>query len=94
MSSDRLMNIIQAPLVTEKSELIGKYVFRVVSDASKREIKLAVELLFEGIQVKRVCVCNVKGKRVLRQRIPGRRASWKKAYVSLQKGQSIKELRE
>ena len=63
-------------------------VFRVADDATKPEIKAAVELLFK-VKVKSVQVTNVKGKEKKTGRIMGRRRNWKKAYVSLAQGQEI-----
>ena len=63
-------------------------VFRVADDATKPEIKAAVELLFK-VKVKGVQVSNVKGKEKKTGRIVGRRRNWKKAYVSLAAGQEI-----
>ena len=62
--------------------------FRVVQDATKPEIKAAVELLFK-VKVKGVQVSNVKGKEKRFGRFMGRRRNWKKAYVSLMPGQEI-----
>ena len=91
-ASARLMQVLLAPVVSEKSTFIGEkrnqYVFRVVSDATKPEIKAAVELMFKT-QVKSVSVVNVRGKEKRFGRFMGRRNSWKKAYVALQAGQEI-----
>lgn len=92
MSQERLMKIILGPHVSEKSTRIAdshnQVTFRVVRDASKTEIKQAVELLFET-KVKSVAVANVKGKPKRFGRITGQRQDWKKAYVSLQPGEEI-----
>ena len=89
---ERLMLVLLAPTVSEKSTFVGdKYnqvVFRVADDATKPEIKAAVELLFK-VKVKGVQVSNVKGKEKKTGRIMGRRRNWKKAYVSLVQGQEI-----
>lgn len=92
MNQERLMNVLLAPVVSEKStvaaEAANQYVFKVVADASKPEIKGAVELLF-NVQVEQVRVSNVKGKtKRFGQRI-GRRSDWKKAYVTLKSDQAI-----
>jgi large subunit ribosomal protein L23 len=89
---ERLMQVLLAPVVSEKSTFIGEkrnqYVFRVASDATKPEIKAAVELMFKT-QVKSVSVVNVRGKEKRFGRFMGRRGDWKKAYVALQAGQEI-----
>jgi large subunit ribosomal protein L23 len=88
----RLMQVLLAPIVSEKSTFIGEkrnqYVFRVTSDATKPEIKAAVEYMFKT-QVKSVSVVNVRGKEKRAGRFIGRRNNWKKAYVALQAGQEI-----
>ena len=85
----RLMQVLLAPQVSEKSTFVGEknnqYVFRVVADATKPEIKAAVELMFKT-KVKSVQVTNVKGKDKRFGRFEGRRRNWKKAYVSLLPG--------
>ena len=89
---ERLMQVLLAPTVSEKSTYVGdknnQVVFRVADDATKPEIKAAVELLFK-VKVKGVQVSNVKGKEKKTGRIMGRRRNWKKAYVSLAQGQEI-----
>ena len=88
----RLMQILLAPVVSEKSTFVGEkrnqYVFRVAADATKPEVKAAVELMFKT-QVKSVSVVNVRGKEKRFGRFMGRRNNWKKAYVALQPGQEI-----
>jgi large subunit ribosomal protein L23 len=94
---ERLMQVLLAPVVSEKSTFVGElnnqYTFRVVTDATKPEIKAAVELLFSTkdrkIEVEKVSVANVKGKKKRSGKMTGRRADWKKAYVSLKAGQDI-----
>lgn len=92
MNQEHLIQIIFAPVVSEKSTLVtNKYqqsVFRVAPDATKLEIKMAIELLF-GVKVRRVSVVNVDGKRKRFGRVFGHRKNWKKAYVSLMPGQTI-----
>ena len=92
MNQERLMKILLSPHVSEKSTLTAdtnrQFVFRVARDARKPEIKRAVELMFK-VQVNRVQVVNVKGKRKTFGRIPGRRPDWKKAYVCLKAGFDI-----
>ena len=91
-STDRLMNVVLAPVVSEKSTFVAdrnrQYVFRVADTATKPEIKAAVELMFKT-KVHGVTVTNVKGKERRFGRILGRKRSWKKAYVRLAEGQEI-----
>lgn len=86
---ERLMQVLLAPQVSEKSTFVGEknnqYVFRVLADATKPEIKAAVELMFKT-KVKSVQITNVKGKEKRSGRFVGRRGGWKKAYVSLMPG--------
>jgi large subunit ribosomal protein L23 len=92
VSKERLINVLIAPHVSEKSARVaeqgGQYVFRVRTDASKPEIKAAVEFMFD-VRVRSVQVVNQAGKRKRFGRFEGRRSDWKKAYVRLQAGQSI-----
>ena len=89
---ERLMQVLLAPIVSEKSTFIGEkrnqYVFRVVPNATKPEIKAAVEYMFKT-QVKSVSVVNVRGKEKRSGRFMGKRNNWKKAYVALAAGQEI-----
>ncbi|HEX7953841.1 MAG TPA: 50S ribosomal protein L23 [Burkholderiales bacterium] len=91
-NQERLMQVLLAPVVSEKSTYVAdkneQVVFRVVADATKPEIKAAVELLFK-VQVDSVQVTNVKGKEKRFGRFIGRRRHWKKAYVCLMPGQEI-----
>lgn len=91
-NSERLMQVLLAPQISEKSTFVAdKYdqvIFRVIRNATKPEIKAAVELLFK-VEVKGVQVSNVKGKVKRTGRFTGRRDHWKKAYVSLKPGQEI-----
>ena len=88
----QLMNIVLAPVVSEKSTYVAdknrQYVFRVADNATKPEIKAAVELMFKT-KVDGVTVSNVKGKERRFGRMVGRRRNWKKAYVRLAAGQEI-----
>ncbi len=93
MNQERLYTVLQGPHISEKSTVIadeeaGQVVFQVARDANKREIKTAVERLFE-VQVTGVRTVNVKGKRKRFGQIQGRRRDWKKAYVTLAEGQDI-----
>ena len=88
----RLMQVLLAPVVSEKSTFVAdkrdQVVFKVAKDATKPEIKAAVELMFK-VQVDSVKVSNVKGKEKRFGRFTGRRDHWKKAYVCLKPGQEI-----
>ena len=89
---ERLMTVLLAPVVSEKGTYIAdkhnQVAFRVLQDATKPEIKAAVELMFK-VEVADVQVSNVKGKEKRFGRFIGRRRNWKKAYVSLKAGQEI-----
>ncbi|MGE5472531.1 MAG: 50S ribosomal protein L23 [Bacteroidota bacterium] len=92
MNQQRLMQVLLAPQISEKATYIAEkheqIIFRVASDATKPEIKAAVELLFK-VEVEGVQVANVKGKVKRFKGSVGRRKGWKKAYVSLKAGQEI-----
>lgn len=92
MNQERLLQILRAPQISEKATWVAEknnqVVFRVASDASKPEIKAAVELLFK-VEVDAVRVLTVKGKEKRFGRMMGRRKNWKKAFVSLKPGQEI-----
>lgn len=92
MNDHRLMKIILAPVVSEKSargaDQSDQYAFRVLKDATKPEIKAAVEKMFE-VQVASVTTSNVKGKTKRFGMTMGKRSDWKKATVRLQAGQEI-----
>ena len=92
MNAERLMQVLLAPIVTEKATSVAEknnqIAFRVVADATKPEIKAAVELLFK-VQVESVSVLNRKGKEKRFGRFIGRRRNERKAYVSLAQGQEI-----
>ena len=96
-NTERLMKVLLAPVVSEKGTFVGEknnqYLFRVVTDATKPEIKAAVELMFstkdKKIEVVSVQVSNVLGKEKRFGRFIGRRKDWKKAYVRLMPGQEI-----
>jgi large subunit ribosomal protein L23 len=89
---EQLMNVLIAPHVTEKTSLAmqnhNQYTFRVRRDATKTDIRQAVELMFD-VKVKGVQIVNEPGKTRRFGRITGRTQDWKKAYVSLVQGQSI-----
>ena len=88
----RLMQVILAPVISEKSTYVAdknrQVVFRVASRATKPEIKAAVEFMFK-VQVQSVTVANVRGKEKRFGQFFGRRNHWKKAYVCLKPGQEI-----
>ncbi|CAM5506895.1 50S ribosomal protein L23 [Eoetvoesiella caeni] len=92
MNAERLMQIILAPIVTEKATFVAEknqqVAFRVVANATKPEIKAAVELLFK-VEVESVQVLNQKGKQKRFGRFMGRRSNERKAYVSLKDGQEL-----
>jgi large subunit ribosomal protein L23 len=91
-NAERLMTVLLAPVVSEKGTFIAdKYeqvVFRVMQNATKPEVKAAVELMFK-VEVEGVQIANVKGKKKRFGTHGGRRRNWKKAYVSLKPGQEI-----
>jgi large subunit ribosomal protein L23 len=91
-ASERLINLLLAPHVSEKAARAGdkhnQFVFRVRLDATKPEIAKAVELMF-SVEVEAVQVVNVGGKKKRFGASFGRRSDWKKAYVSLKSGQTI-----
>ena len=79
-------DIVKRPIITEKSmELVGenKYTFEVDKNANKAEIKHAIETIFEGVKVKKVRTLNFTGKKVRTRYGYGKKADWKKAYVTL-----------
>lgn len=92
ISQERLLQVLLAPQISEKATFVAdkheQVIFRVVADATKPEVKGAVELLFK-VTVKSVQIANVKGKHKKFGRVMGRRKSWKKAYVCLNAGQEI-----
>jgi len=92
MKQQDLLRVIQAPVISEKSTLLAdqqkKYVFKVKKTANKKNIKLAVELMF-NVQVEHVHVLNVKGKIKRFGRFIGSRSGWKKAYIKLKPGFDI-----
>ena len=92
MNDAKLYNVIRAPRMSEKTarlqEVSNQYVFEVATDATKADIKVAVEKLFD-VKVEAVNVVNVKGKNKAFKFRMGRRAGWRKAYVKLAEGQSI-----
>lgn len=92
MNNDRLMQVLVSPVVSEKSTMVAdqahQFVFRVLPDASKPEIKKAVELMFD-VKVDAVKVVNISGKKKRFGRMMGRRNNIRKAYVRLAEGSDI-----
>ncbi len=92
MNAERLMQVILAPIVTEKATFVAdknqQIALRVATDATKPEIKAAVELLFK-VEVETVQVLNQKGKEKRFGRFMGRRKNVRKAYVTLKPGQEL-----
>jgi large subunit ribosomal protein L23 len=92
MTREQLMSVLIAPHVTEKTSLAmqnhNQYTFRVRRDATKTDIRKAVELMFD-VKVAGVQVVNEPGKQRRFGRSAGRTQDWKKAYVSLTPGQTI-----
>ena len=91
-NTERLMTVLLAPVVSEKATYIAdkhsQVIFRVAADATKPEVKAAVELMWK-VEVDTVQISIVKGKEKRFGRFIGRRRGWKKAYVSLKPGQEI-----
>jgi large subunit ribosomal protein L23 len=92
VNREQLMSVLIAPHVTEKTSLAmqnhNQYTFRVRRDASKTDIRKAIELMFD-VKVTGVQVVNEPGKVRRLGRTVGRTQDWKKAYVSLSPGQTI-----
>ena len=92
MNREQLMSVLIAPHVTEKTSLAmqnhNQYTFRVRRDATKTDIRKAIELMFD-VKVEGVQVVNEPGKTRRFGRSTGRTQDWKKAYVSLSPGQTI-----
>jgi len=91
-NAERLMTVLLAPVISEKATFIAdkhsQVIFRVAPDATKPEVKAAVELMWK-VEVDTVQIAVVKGKEKRFGRFMGRRRGWKKAYVSLKPGQEI-----
>ena len=92
MNTQRLTNIIVSPRISEKAttraDIDNQHVFSVLKDATKPEVKKAVELMFD-VKVRSVRLMNVQGKLTRVGRTFGKRKDWKKAYVRLQEGFDI-----
>jgi large subunit ribosomal protein L23 len=91
-NSERLAVVLLAPVISEKATQIGEkhnqIIFKVVADATKPEVKAAVEAMWK-VEVDSVQIANVGGKTKRFGRFTGRRRGWKKAYVCLKAGQEI-----
>ena len=91
-NAERLMTVLLAPVISEKATFIAdkhsQVIFRVAPDATKPEVKAAVELMWK-VEVDTVQISIVKGKEKRFGKYIGRRRGWKKAYVSLKPGQEI-----
>jgi len=94
---NRRENVLKLPVITEKSTLIKENLhtvaFKVLRDANKIEIKDAVEKTFK-VKVQSVRTANFHGKKRRQGRFSGRRTDWKKAYVTLKKGEKMIEFSE
>ena len=92
MRQIELMNVLESPVISEKSSLSAekqnRVVFRVKRTATKHQVKRAIELLFK-VEVDSVHVLNVKGKTKRFGRTMGTRSDWKKAYIKLKPGFDI-----
>lgn len=92
MSLTNVYTTILSPIISEKSNRVGEqsnqYVFEVAVSSNKKEVKSAVEKLFD-VKVENVQILNVKGKTKAFKGKPGKRSDWKKAYVRVQQGQLI-----
>jgi len=87
-----LAGVLEAPIISEKStnaaEKNRQFVFKVQKQATKKQVKNAVEIMF-AVEVDTVQVLNVKGKQKKVGRTLGQRSDWKKAYVKLKSGHDI-----
>ena len=92
MNQERIMKVLISPIVSEKSTRLAdqhrQFVFKVVKDASKPEVRKAVELMFD-VKVDAVQIANVNGKVKRFGGGIGKRADWKKAFVTLSEGHDI-----
>ncbi|WP_022947598.1 50S ribosomal protein L23 [Methylohalobius crimeensis] len=92
MNQLALMKVLLAPVISEKSTGLAdnenRFVFKVRKDATKLQVRKAVELMFE-VEVDSVQLLNMKGKAKRFGRLAGKRSDWKKAYVRLKPGHEI-----
>lgn len=92
MNVERMLMILREPHTSEKTTVMAdkfkQFTFKVLKTATKQEIKLAVEHVF-NVKVKGVSVINVKGKKKRFKQTSGKRSDWKKAFVSLHESYDI-----
>ena len=92
MNQEQIMKVLIAPIVSEKSTRLAdehrQFVFKVVTDASKPDVRKAVELMFD-VKVEAVQIANVRGKTKRFGQSTGKRSDWKKAFVTLAEGHDI-----
>ncbi|HYQ72629.1 MAG TPA: 50S ribosomal protein L23 [Gammaproteobacteria bacterium] len=92
MNQERLMKVLLAPIVSEKSTRLAdahrQFAFKVQPNASKPDVRKAVELMFD-VKVDNVQISNMHGKTKRFGQSMGKRADWKKAYVTLAEGHDI-----
>ncbi|WP_028388509.1 50S ribosomal protein L23 [Legionella fairfieldensis] len=92
MNAERLLMILREPHTSEKTTVMAdkfkQFTFKVLKTATKQEVKLAVEQMF-NVKVKGVSIVNVKGKRKRFKQLSGKRSDWKKAFVSLHENYDI-----
>lgn len=92
MNPERLLMVLRAPHTSEKTTIIAEknkqFTFKVLKNATKNEIKQAVEHMF-NVKVSGVSVVNVKGKKKRFKQLAGQRSDWKKAFVTLHPGSDI-----
>ena len=92
MNQEQIMKVLIAPIVSEKSTRLAdahrQFVFKVVTDASKPDVRKAVELMFD-VKVEGVQIANVRGKTKRFGQSTGKRSDWKKAFVTLAEGHDI-----
>ena len=92
MNPERVFTVLREPHISEKVSVLGdsynQYAFKVSTDATKAEIREAVQTLF-NVEVKKVTTANVKGKVKKNARGVTRKKNWKKAYITVAQGQEI-----
>lgn len=92
MNAERLLMVLRESHTSEKATIMAdkfkQFTFKVLKNATKNEIKLAVEHIF-NVKVRTVSVINVKGKAKRFKQTQGKRSDWKKAFVTLHAGQDI-----
>ncbi|MDD5275219.1 MAG: 50S ribosomal protein L23 [Methylovulum sp.] len=92
LSNYELSAVLEAPIISEKSTIAGEknrqFVFKVQRKATKKQVKSAVEIMF-NVEVDSVNILNIKGKQKRFGRSLGQRSDWKKAYVKLKPGHDI-----